>query len=81
MQVLRFETQEVLEGQINGRELAQSFTFADELNGEESTTGDQGSTTDAPTEYSGYTTVSDRGNVMALAVCRREPTIGFLCEN
>ena len=68
VQVLRFETQEVLEGQINGRELAQSFTFADELNGEESTTGDQGSTTDAPTEYSGYTTVSDRGNVMALEV-------------
>ncbi len=68
VQVLRFDTQEVLEGQINGRELTQSFSFADELNDTAGTSTDQGSTTDAPAQYSGYTIISDRSNIMALEV-------------
>ena len=31
IEVLRFDTQEVLEGQLNGRPLEQSFSFAQEI--------------------------------------------------
>ncbi|MBN1315301.1 MAG: PDZ domain-containing protein, partial [Anaerolineales bacterium] len=52
IQVLRYETQEVLEGQINGRPLAHSFSFAQEL-GEEV---DNGTTTP---DYAEYVQVTD----------------------
>ncbi len=68
IQVLRFDTEEVLEGQLNGRELAPSFSFAEELNEENAGTGGQSSTAGAPTAYSGYTTVSDRSGVLSLEV-------------
>lgn len=38
VEVLRFDTQEYLEGQLNGRELETSFSFASELQGEVDTT-------------------------------------------
>jgi serine protease Do len=51
IEVVRFDTEEVLAGQINGRKLEPSFSFAQEL-------GDEvPDTTDAT--YSGYTLISD----------------------
>ena len=67
IQVLRFDTKEMLEGQLNGRELGLSFSFADELDNQ-GTGGDQSSTTDASATYSGYTTVSDRSGVLSVEV-------------
>lgn len=67
VQVLRFDTQEMLEGQLNGRELALSFSFAEELDNPENG-GAPASTTDAPATYSGYTTVSDRSGVLSVEV-------------
>ena len=68
VQVLRVDTEEVLEGQLNGRELATSFSFADELTDENAGTGGQSAAGGAPTAYSGYTTVSDRSGVLSLEV-------------
>jgi len=51
IEVLRFDTQEVLAGQLNGRELEQTFSFAQEL-------GDQVAGTDEVI-YSGFTFVTD----------------------
>jgi len=67
VQVLRFDTEEVLEGQINGRELAQSFSFAEELTGEEGNAGGETSAA-APDAYSEYTIVTDRSNILSLEV-------------
>jgi serine protease Do len=60
VQVLRFDTQEMLEGQLNGRELALSFSFAEEL-------ADQSNNTETAA-YSGYTTVSDRSGILSVEV-------------
>lgn len=68
IQVLRLETEEMLEGQLNGRELATSFSFADELDEQTAGTADQSSTAGAPTTYSGYTTVSDRSGILSVEV-------------
>lgn len=68
IQVLRFETKEMLEGQLNGRELATSFSFAEGLEEENAGTSGQSTTTDAPAGYSGYTTVSDRSGILAVEV-------------
>jgi len=51
IEVLRFDTQELLAGQLNGRELEQTFSFAQEL-------GDQVAATDEAT-YSGFSFVTD----------------------
>jgi serine protease Do len=59
IQVLRFATQEVLEGQLNGRELEQSFSFAQQVEAAEPS---------AATAYSGYTTVTDDSNAIAMDV-------------
>jgi len=71
VQVLRFDTKEVLEGQINGRELTQSFSIAEEVNGEEGNategTAEGGSAATAPT-YAEYTTVTDRTGILAMDV-------------
>ncbi|MEZ4616217.1 MAG: SH3 domain-containing protein [Caldilineaceae bacterium] len=68
VQVLRFDTKEVLEGQVNGRELTQSFSLADELGAADSngTTGDDSSET-TPT-YANYATVSDRTGILTVDV-------------
>ena len=52
--VLRYATQEVLEGQLNGRELETTFSFAQELQDD---VEDQGSAASA--SYSGYMGVED----------------------
>lgn len=50
IEVLRYSTQEYLTGQLNGTALVTSFSFADTLNEDVSTTG---------SDYSGYQTVQD----------------------
>ncbi len=73
VQVLRFATEEVLEGQINGRELTTSFSLAEELTEESSagntetpaTTPDNNTNSDT---YSDYTTISDRTGILSLEV-------------
>jgi serine protease Do len=69
VEVLRFDTEEVLEGQINGRELTTSFSIADELAPEESadSTGNGESTTAAP-GYSEYAAITDRTGILSLEV-------------
>ena len=52
IEVLRFDTEEYLEGQINGQTLAQSYSFADTLD-------TQIDTTTSSEAYSGYVTVYD----------------------
>jgi serine protease Do len=49
IEVLRFETQEYMEGQLNGRELEQSFSFAQEV-GEE-VVEEEAQTTETYTDY------------------------------
>lgn len=68
IEVLRFKTQEVLEGQLNGRELEQTFSFAQTLEEEASNTNatDSGGTTD--TNYSEYVTISDDSGALTLDV-------------
>jgi serine protease Do len=61
MEVVRFATQEVLEGQLNGRELEQSFSFAQELEQE------VGSGTDAVT-YTNYNTITDDSGAITMEV-------------
>lgn len=70
VQVLRFATEEVLEGQLNGRELTPSFSIAEELNGGNAGTTEEttdGSTAAAPT-YSEYTAVTDRTGILSVEV-------------
>lgn len=63
VQVLRFSTQEVLEGQLNGDELVQSFSFAQEFEEEvPNETGGQVAT------YESYTEVTDDLAVIAVEV-------------
>jgi serine protease Do len=52
IEVLRFSTQEYLAGQLNGRELAVSYSFANELGGDVTNEG-------TTAGYSGYVTVQD----------------------
>jgi serine protease Do len=59
IEVLRFATQEVLEGQLNGRKLEQRFSFAQQVEGGESA---------GATKYSGYTTVTDDSGAISIAV-------------
>jgi len=63
IQVLRFDTQEVLEGQLNGVELALSFSFAQEL-GE-----DVGGGATSPV-YTGYVEVTDNTGAIVMEVPR-----------
>ncbi len=70
VEVLRFDTEEVLEGQLNGRELTQSFSLAEGLgtdDGNRSTGSDDENTTAAPS-YSEYTAISDETGILSLEV-------------
>ncbi len=60
VEVIRFATAEVLEGQLNGRELEQSFSFAQELQGEVDE--------NAETVTYNYTTVTDDSGVVTMEV-------------
>lgn len=64
LEVLRFATEEVLEGQINGRALELSFSFAQQLGG---STGSEGSTTNVAT-YANYTYVTDNSGLLSIEI-------------
>jgi|YelNatPaOPRAMG01_1025707.scaffolds.fasta_scaffold03141_9 serine protease Do len=61
--VLRWSSQEVLEGQLNGRPLEVSYSFFSDQLGSEVQTSDT-----STTSYSGYTTVTDDSNAIQLEV-------------
>lgn len=65
IEVLRYETEEYLEGQINGRELELSFSFAQAL--EEEVTEETGETPNAET-YEEYTVISDESGQLSMEV-------------
>ncbi len=65
IEVVRFETEEVLEGQLNGRALEQSFSFAQALDEEVG-----GSSTDAAATYTDYQTVTDETGAITLEIPR-----------
>jgi serine protease Do len=64
VQVLRYETAEILEGQLNGRVLEPKFSFAQELDAQVSDSG-------AREEYSSYRPISDNSQAIVMEV----PTI------
>jgi len=67
IQVLRYATQEVLQGQINGDKLGQVLTFnpgGEEIGGDSGNTGDTGTTTG----YSGYTVATDDYGAIQISV-------------
>ncbi len=62
VEVLRLDTDEVLEGQLNGRQLAQSLSLADQTGGEEAPQQDTGADTPATAAaetYDEFVEVSD----------------------
>jgi serine protease Do len=63
VQVLRFATDEVLEGQLNGRPLELSFSFAQELQGEV-----EAATSDAQSHYADYAIVSDDAELIQIEI-------------
>lgn len=64
LSVLRFETQEMLEGQLNGRTLEQSFSFAQSLDTETVASSDS----QPATGYSGYLQISDDSGSLTVEV-------------
>ncbi len=64
VQVLRFDTQEVLEGQVNGEPLAVAFSFADELG--EQVGGDFGA--EGAASYTEYVEVGDDTGSLVMEV-------------
>ncbi|MDW8327800.1 MAG: trypsin-like peptidase domain-containing protein, partial [Anaerolineales bacterium] len=64
IEVLRFSTQEVLSGQLNGRELAVTYSFAQSLGGEVPSSGTSGGTT----TYSRYVQVTDDSGAIVVEI-------------
>ncbi len=62
IEVIRPDTQQVFEGQLNGRELEESFSFAQQ---EETVSDDPGSTAVSYTEYS---VINDEDNILSVEV-------------
>ncbi|MFZ2361305.1 MAG: S1C family serine protease [Anaerolineae bacterium] len=63
IEVLRFDTEEVLEGELNGKDLALSFSFAQQLS-DEATTTDEG----ASESYTDYVSISDDTGTLTMEV-------------
>jgi len=70
MQVLRPSTKEILEGQINGRELAPSVSVANEVQKEEGgdTGANSGGGSGSNKDYADYTTIATKDNVLSVDV-------------
>lgn len=66
IEVLRFSTQQVLEGQLNGRVLEQTFSFAQELGSEVPSAPSSGGTSSGA--YDSYKTVSDDSGLLTMEV-------------
>lgn len=72
LEVLRFATSEVLEGQLNGRELSQSFSFGTALADQAgAATTDDGETGVEGGQYREFTTVSDDTGAIQVEVPAR----------
>ncbi|MCA9898414.1 MAG: serine protease [Ardenticatenaceae bacterium] len=67
IEVLRFNTQEVLEGQLNGRVMEQTFSFAQALDEEANNTNSNASGS-AGGPYTSYVTVTDDSGLLTLDV-------------
>jgi serine protease Do len=65
IEVLRFETEEVLAGQLNGRPLEQSFSIAEEIEESGETPGDASSSGET---YDEYVTITDDSGILSLEV-------------
>ncbi len=65
IQVLRFDTQEVLDGQLNGSSLEQSYSFAQEVAEEAGATPAESG---AAASYARYVTISDDSGTMQMNV-------------
>jgi serine protease Do len=63
VEVLRFETSEVMEGQLNGRELEMSFSFAQEVGEEVVEEGEQTTET-----YANYVQIQDDSGALVMEV-------------
>ena len=68
IQVLRSDKQAMLEGQINGRELTQSVSVADEVNKDESNNQASGTGAPAAADYNDYATIATEDNVLSVDV-------------
>lgn len=66
IEVLRFSTQQVLEGQLNGRVLEQTFSFAQELGSEVPSAPSSGGTSSGA--YDSYKTVSDDSGLLTMEI-------------
>ncbi len=67
IEVLRFSTQEVLEGQLNGRVMEQSFSFAQAL--EEEASNNNGNTNSGSSStYTNYVSITDDSGLLTLDV-------------
>jgi serine protease Do len=67
IEVLRFNTQEVLEGQLNGRVMEQSFSFAQALD-EEASNSTSNTNGGAGGTYTSYVSVTDDSGLLTLEV-------------
>jgi serine protease Do len=63
IEVLRFATEEVLEGELNGNALVQAFSFAQELS-DEATTTEEG----AAESYTEYSSITDDTGTLTMEV-------------
>ncbi len=72
IEVLRFATQEVLEGQLNGRELVQTFSFAQQLGNEVSNSGSGSSGSSGSSSgsayYDSYRVVTDDSGLLTVEI-------------
>ena len=68
IEVLRYASEEVLEGQLSGRELEVTFSFAVALDDEVADTGTDGGTSGGGTTYDSYVTVSDDSGQLQMEV-------------
>jgi serine protease Do len=67
IEVLRFNTQEVLEGQLNGRVMEQTFSFAQALD-EEASNIDSNASAGSGGVYTNYVSVTDDSGLLTLEV-------------
>ncbi len=65
IEVLRFDTEEVLEGELNGRALERSFSFAQALSGE---AGSGSGTSGGSATYEDYITITDDTDSLTMDV-------------
>lgn len=68
IEVLRFSSQEVLEGQLNGRELVQTFSFAQQLGSEVSHGGSGSSGSSGSAYYDSYQLVTDDSGLLKVEI-------------